>query len=415
MKAKLFLATARTSSILHTMRVVSAMNAVAAELTRGLALPGRSTPGVRPGQQAWAMDGSCTLDRWFAGKAGAVGQRTVLACAFVAWAGQGVAQQDTVAAAVPAEPDMAAIIEQKKAAFMADRAWKNPSLRQAGISTDVYASGNIRSDLYGKSFFEGRIQTVRTNTYVNVPLLHIGKNRLFAGAAVCHQTIQLTEVVSRDDALPVQDRVIHNTLLNPTLNYTRLDSLFARPVIYSATASAVIDPNSGQARYAGTGMVMVTVRRTKKATLSVGLIGLFDPAAPVPVIPMVSYLHRFKPGVELNLSPMGLALRKELDPINSLTLSSTIGSNLALFRRDVVNLPIEKVYTTFEMRSGLTYEHLFNRKVVATVSAGASAMFTSKVFTGNASRDPFIKNAQSATPYVRLGVSFLPFWKGFAK
>ena len=41
----------------------------------------------------------------------------------------------------------------------------------------------------------------------------------------------------------------------------------------------------------------------KKSTLSVGLIGMVDPAAPFPAIPIITYSHRFNPDLELAIEP----------------------------------------------------------------------------------------------------------------
>lgn len=319
----------------------------------------------------------------------------------------------TISGYVFAQQDSIIMKEKLKAAYLDKFAWKNPLLRQAGISTDVYAAGNIKSDLYGNSFFKGKYKAVRTNAYFNAPVLHFGKNRLTAGLAVSHQTIHLTNIVNLDPSFKFGDRVEHNTLLRPSLNFTRTDRLFNIPVIYSATGSVLIEPNSGETKFSGTGMVLFTLKHNEKTTFSVGAIGIIDPSALFPVFPAISYSHQFNRNFLFTLDPSGIALRKEFNSRNALTISNTLGSNLSLFKRDIINLPVEQAYTTFEMKSGLTYEHLFGRKIVASFSAGASSMLTSKVLDGKS--NTFIKSTQSTVPYVRLGVSFLPFWKGLEK
>ncbi len=311
---------------------------------------------------------------------------------------------------VMAQQDSIIMKEKLKAAYLDKIAWKNPLLRQAGISTDVYGAGKIKSDLYGNSFFKGKYKAVRTNAYFNAPVLHFGKNLLTAGMAVSHQTIHLTDIVNLDPSFKFGDRVDHNTLLRPSLNFTRTDSMFKLPVIYSATGSVLIEPNSGETKFSGTGMVLFTLKHNEKTTFSVGAIGIIDPSVPFPIFPAISYYHQFKRDLMFSLDPSGIALRKEFNSRNALTISNTMGSNLSLFKRDIINLPVEQAYTTFEMKSGLTYEHLFSRKIVASVSAGASSMLTSKVLDGKS--NTFIKSTQSTVPYIRLGISLLPFWRG---
>lgn len=292
-------------------------------------------------------------------------------------------------------------------------AWKNPIMRQAALSTEVFGAGDMKSDLYDNAFFKSKVKTVRTNAYFTVPILHIKKNILSTTFAVSHQTMQLYDVTSYEPSLPVEKTTLHSTLVSASLAYTRVDSLFRRPVVYSVSASGLMNPETSQYRLAFTGVMTLTVIQTKSSTLSLGLMAVLDPSVPFPVIPFISFYHKFKsPGLEFFLDPSRIALRKELNPRNSLSLANNIAGNLSLFRREITNLPLKHAYSTLEMKSGLTYEHLLTRKMVFSLSAGVSTTFTSKVLEGNKYSDPFIKNTQSMVPYLRAGVSFLPFWKG---
>lgn len=331
--------------------------------------------------------------------------------AFLLISGYCAAQQDT-AHTMP-QIDSIAMMEKMQAAFIQKLAWENPLMRQAGISTDVYAPGNIKSNLYGKDFFKGKYAAVRTNAWLNVPLMQFGKNILSSSIAVSYQKLYLTNVTNYNPSLPVEKTDINSTLFMPSLNFTRVDSLFNRPVLYSATATVMIDPVNGQTLVSGIGMAMLTLKQNENTTFSLGLIGMFDPSAPIPVIPMISYSHNFKHGLKFSLDPSGIVLRKEFNAKNSLSISNTIAGNMWLFKRDIVNLPIKETYTTFEMKSGLTYEHLLTPKTVLTLNGGLSSMFTSKVLDRH--NKAFIKNTQSPVPYVRVGISFLPFWKGLGK
>jgi hypothetical protein len=81
-------------------------------------------------------------------------------------------------------------------------------------------------------------------------------------------------------------------------------------------------------------------------------------------------------------------------------------------QHDAANLPRKHAFVLLEMKSGITYEHLLTKKLVLSVSGGVSNTFKSIVLEQNKYSDPFIKNKQSMVPYVKVGVSFLPFWKG---
>lgn len=199
-------------------------------------------------------------------------------------------------------------IAAMKAHYMDSLAWNIPTLRQAGLSTEVFAPGNITSNLKGNSFFEGKYQLVRTNAYFNVPILHVKKTIISGGVAVSHQTMHLYNVTSYDPVLPVGALQTHNTLAGASLTFTRVDSLFKRPVVYSVTANGLIDPVTGQYRLAATGVMSLTIRRTQHTAISIGLLVLSDPTAPAPVIPFISYYHSFKRGFSFSLDPSTIAL-----------------------------------------------------------------------------------------------------------
>jgi hypothetical protein len=256
---------------------------------------------------------------------------------------------------------------------------------------------------------------VRTNAFLNAPVWQAGKNHISAGVSISHQMMHLNEIKSKDQSLPIGNTMTHNTLMGASLSYMRVDSLFNRPVIYSATASGIVDPTSGQHRLTGSGVMSVTVRRTENSTFSVGLLGLLDPSLPIPIIPFISYSHRFRSGLEFSLDPSAIALRKEWNKKNSIALSNNLSGNLSLFKRDIVNLPIEHAFSTLEMKSGLLYERLLTDRVVLTLNGGVRSTFTSKVLEGSKQGDPFITNTQPPVPYFRIGISMLPFWKGFPK
>jgi len=292
-------------------------------------------------------------------------------------------------------------------------AWKNPILRQAGISTEVLAPGNITSDLYDHSFMKGTYKAWRTNAYFTVPIVRRGRNIFSATVAAGYQSMELYDVTSYDPSVPVSTNQVHNTLLTTVLSYTHIDSLFHRPVVYSLSATGLVNPETGQYRYGFAGVMTLALVQTKRSTLSVGLMVIHDPSVSVPVIPFISYYHKFRsPRLEFFLDPSRIALRKELNARNSIALSNNIGGNLSLFKFQTATLPGQQAFSTLEMKSGLIYEHLLTRKMVVSLSGGVSSTLASKVLEESKFTDPFIKNTQAMVPYVKMGISFLPFWKG---
>lgn len=305
------------------------------------------------------------------------------------------------------------MMDSIKSVHMNQYAWKNPVLRQAGFSTEIFAAGTIKSNLYGKAFFEGKLRMIRNNFYFNVPISQSAKNIFSASFAGSYQSGRIYHVTNYEPSLPVGSMNTYNSTLRTTVSYTRLGSLFHRSAIYSLIASGLINPETGQLRIFFTGMVSLTVVKTKSSVLSVGILGLVDPSSPLPVLPFISYYHQFKStGLELFLDPYKMALKKGLGAKRSIMLSNEIGGNIALFKQDATALPLNNVFTSLEMRLGLTYEQLITKKVVLTISSGVNNTLNSKVMDQSGDKNTFIENRQSMVPYLKVGVSLLPFWKG---
>lgn len=191
--------------------------------------------------------------------------------------------------------------------------------------------------------------------------------------------MKLYDVTNYESSNTMSEKDVQNTLVGAKLNDTRVDSLFNRPVVYLVSAAGLMDTKSAQYRLTGMGMASMTLVKTKNSTLTVGIMAFYDPSIPVPAIPFISYYHKFNsPGLEFFLDPSRIALRKEMNSRNSLAIVNNFGGNLAFFKIDAQNLPAQHTFSTFEIKSGLTYEYLIAPKIVFNLSAGANATATSK-------------------------------------
>ncbi|HEY8934484.1 MAG TPA: hypothetical protein VIM65_04660, partial [Cyclobacteriaceae bacterium] len=247
----------------------------------------------------------------------------------------------------PRDLKMKHMMDSIRAARLDELALKNPMLRQAGVSTEVFAPGKITSDIHGNSFLKAKFQTMRTNVYFNVPIIQRKKNIFSASVAATYQSMQLYDVTSYETSMPVHTQHVDKTILRTSFTYTRRDSLLHRPVIYSATVSGLMNPETGQYQLIYNGAVIMSVIQTKSSNFSVGLLALRDPTAPLPFIPFISYYHKFKsPGLELFFDPSRIALRKELSPRKSIALSNNIDRTMILYEQhDAANLPRKHAFT----------------------------------------------------------------------
>lgn len=329
---------------------------------------------------------------------------TLAACAVVLATLHGYGQQ------LPAEK-MKRAMDSIKAAYIDIAALKMPIIRQAGVTLETFGSGSIRSRLNGNPLFKGKTQTTRVSAWFNVPVAHIGKTLISANFGARHQIIDLYDVENFDPTVPVANGDIKKTMLSTSVNATRLDSLFGKMAAYSLSASIVADPDTWQYRLVFSGLFSLTIKQTPTTSLSIGALVLTDPTAPIPVIPYIRYSHRFK-GSELFIDPSRIALRKELNARNFLWISNDIGGNMAMFKFKNDRVPSKSIYTTLELKSGLTYEYRLTKKTIVTLGGGIVSTLNSRFLEQNKSREPFIKNKQAIVPYAQIGISCLPFWKG---
>jgi hypothetical protein len=302
-----------------------------------------------------------------------------------------------------------------RAVYIDIAALKNPIIRQAGISFETFGAGKVTSRLNGEPLLRGRLQASRITAGFSVPLAAFGKNRLSANFAARYQHLDLYDVETNHPDYALTDMKLDKYTAGGSLALTRLDTLFNRPAVLSGTASFLIDPETGQNRFTFSALTAITVKQTRKTSISLGLIVLIDPMAPLPVIPFIRYYHQFNPRLELFFDPSRVALRKELSAKHFLWITNDIAGNFALFQLNNKDMPRKAAYSTLEIKSGIIYEYRATRKIVLAINAGISTTAQSRMLDQNKNKDPFIVNKQNIVPYAQVSISCLPFWKGFVR
>lgn len=300
-------------------------------------------------------------------------------------------------------------------AYLDRAAFKNPVLRQASFLADVHGSSRLTSRLNDKKFITADVLTVRYFGKFSVPVYHQGKNLLAADFGLRYETFKVSDVRNYNSDIAVEDQEFDKAIINVGGHYTRLDTAFSRPLALSVVAGGMIDPHTGQSRFTATVVTLMTLMQTRNFSLSAGVLLSIEPIAPSPVIPFVSIYKKFgDSGYEFTLDPAGIALIKSLNERSTLSFSNRVDGSLALFQFNNPQMPSAGVFSSLEVKSGLTYERLIGRKTVLTFSSGLSSVLNSRVLEKGKSMDPFIQNKQRPMIYGQFGVSFLPFWKGLA-
>jgi len=319
------------------------------------------------------------------------------------------AQQDSSAAKKK-------MMDSVRAVYIDEAALKYPRIRQFSISHEAAGAGDIRSELYGKDFFKGRLRTSTTTINLNVPVIESGKNTVVAGFGVIQQHFSLDEVTSYNVqyAVPKENRDL--TTFRTSINYIRRDTLLGLPITFNVGVTGLFNSSFSRQRLTYTGLISLPLLRTKNSSLTAGLIVNIDPSSPVPAFPFLSYSHRFQ-SLRMDLMvdmPSRIAVRKELNKKASLSVFGDLAGSNSFLDINNATLPQQNIYSSLSIKSGLLFEYRFTKKAVFSFSGGLQSTLTSKVVEHNETQSNyFIKNNNDMVPYLQVGVSLLPFWKPF--
>lgn len=194
-----------------------------------------------------------------------------------------------------------------------------------------------------------------------------------------------------------------------TLNY--FSKLFNKMMIYSASAS-VDGSEQHFERLRGIATATMVLKADAKTKMTAGLLVAIDPTVQTPVIPILTYEHKFSNGLIADvILPKNVYLRKKITENSRLSIGSELDmTSFYLYNIDNTNKKYE--FRQIEINSGLMYEHYLGHSFVATFKGGAKSMMKSRLFEKSASYGSYIFQANPhAAFYVNLGLSFDPFIK----
>jgi hypothetical protein len=312
-----------------------------------------------------------------------------------------------------AQADRQKMIDSMKLAAMSKIAIQNPALRQLHISTDVIGKGYIESKLYGNPLFKGKVQTVRTNVVFNLPVKSWGKNSLSASFSYFQQRLHITDVQSFSPEVGNEDRISNKSTVGLSLSFQRRDSLFGRPVFYSASVLGVTNDAQSIKKLSYLGIAVFPLKQTATTRYSVGIVVNIDPSLKVPVVPLFTYWHKFSNDIELNFNlPRQVGIRKEFSDNFWGTFGTSLSGSIAFFNLTQPNVPHDVNYTTIDLKTGPGVEYRLGKKFIVGVNGGVLTPLSARAFDRNkTSSDYFISNKLKNVPYVNFTLSVLPFLK----
>jgi hypothetical protein len=324
---------------------------------------------------------------------------TMLSTTFAQTAGEIAAKQKT---------------DSLRLAGLSEYATRYPVLRQGAFATDIIGKGNIKAELNGKDLYEGKVKATRIRSFFNVPIAQWGRNAINGTISYQQTNFKTDEIKSYDPQFSSMDRSLTKSTIGFTASFSRTDSIFHHEVRYSAGISGLTDEASSIKRINYIGSVSVPVLRTQHSSLSLGVVALIDPSALSPVIPIISYWHKFKtPDLDLYVDlPQRIVLRKQLSKKSWVFVGSELGGNFFFFDFNQPSLPRNSIYSTVDLKTEGTFEYLLTKKLVIGVSGGLFTTAQSRLYADDVkSSDYFFKSQNGSVPYISLSLSFLPFLK----
>jgi hypothetical protein len=303
------------------------------------------------------------------------------------------------------------VVDSARKNAATEAAINNPVLRQIHISTDLISDGDIESKLLGQPLFTGKASTIRTSAIFTIPVKTWGKNSLVATGSYFAQQLRISEIRDANGVLSNNEIEYNNFALGLTASFQRRDVLFGKPVFYIANVSGLTNEASSIKKLSFMGSAILMLKYTPVTRFSAGLILNIDPSLNVPVIPIVSYWHKFHNKIELSVGvPTGLALRRAMTNNLWLNLGTTVSGSVAFLDLDYPNIPRDVNYTTLDLKNGLGLEYRLAKKFMVGVNGGILMPLNARAFELNkSSKDYFLDNKLAKTPYINFTFSVLPF------
>jgi len=280
------------------------------------------------------------------------------------------------------------------------------------LEYDQTFSRSFDSELDEGNFTEGKIAKQQSIDFAaNVPIYSKGKWNLSGSGRYNYYHFEFEDVenISNYPHTPYEKLDFHHYGLS--LNSTYFSMLFKKPVIYNA--SVLIDGSeNGLERVKGIIGASLILKRTENTTITLGLIGIIDPASQIPFAPVFSYFHKFKNSEwEFDfIMPQRILFRRPFTEKGRLSVGTTFGADAFYFDKNLSFLPHTYSYSQLKIDGGLIYEHRLSHQLIVTFKAGARKYISNRMTKKDQSNKNYIyKNHQGMTGYFNIGISYNPF------
>lgn len=295
-----------------------------------------------------------------------------------------------------------------KKAIIVDALLKNPNLRPAMLSTTFISRGQLEGNYRGKELLSGNFAQRRTEAWLNLPVKNWGKNGIITAAIYYARTnYQLSEI----KGVEIKEPSLSKNTIGLTMAYHRVDSLFGRVFVSSASLVLLSGDGGVVNKYAVMANGMFLLKKTAQTTFMLGAQVILDPTSSTPVIPLMVYQKQLKNGFDLNITlPQQLTLRKTLNKNMWASFGTTLVSAVSFFNFTSPGIPRNTNFNSLDLKTGPAVEYKLNKLLLLGVSAGLwTPLMYRQYGRWEKSNNYFFDGKVDTTPFINLNLSVIPF------
>lgn len=306
------------------------------------------------------------------------------------------------------------MMDSIKRSYLLEAAMKQPAMRQGAVSVEIIGGGDQYAKVYGEDLYQGRAQTTRIRSNFNFPVASLGKTSFSSSVGLLQQQTMIVHVKNLSSQYRIGNMIMKNSTYSLTLNASRMDSLFGKPVFLNASVTGLTDQDFVKPRFNFSGFVSFPIKKTLTTAISLGAILIVgSSSSPTPIAPYFSLWHKFKANdLELFIDiPSRILLRKGISERSSVSFGTALGGTLSLFDTNNALTPRHAVHSSLELKTGPAFEHRIGKKVIFGINGGVLSTLSSRAFDRNKNEsDYFFKNSSGSAPYVNFSISLLPMF-----
>lgn len=295
-----------------------------------------------------------------------------------------------------------------KKAIIVDALLKNPGLRPAMISTTFISRGQLEGSYKGRNILSGDFGQRRTEVLLNLPVKNWGKHGMVVSTITYVRTnFELSHV----KGVEVQEPSLFKNTVGLSTTYRRIDSLFGRVFVSSASLVLLAGDGGGINKYSLMGNGMFLLRKTPRTTFMLGLQVIIDPTVTMPVVPLIIYQKQLQNGFDLNIMmPQQVTLRKTINKNCWASFGTILSSSVSFFSFSSPEIPRYANFNSLDLKTGPGIEYKLNKLLLVGVSAGLwTPLMYRQYGRWEKSNHYFFEGKVDTTPFINLNLSVIPF------